>query len=97
MLRSYKGKRRKLLAEQARKPRHRSGKAAKRSLSDEQVPILVLRNRAGQTTDHVLEVANKRCVAKVKKPALADDAVCVRAPAACSPPWPANSALSTTP
>jgi transposase-like protein len=75
VLRSYKGQRRKLLAEQARKPRHRGGKAAKRGLSDEQVPILVLRNRAGQTTDHVLEVANKRCVARVMKPALADDAV----------------------
>ena len=75
VLRSYKGQRRKLLAEQARKPRHRGGKAAKRGLSDEQVPILVLRNRAGQTTDHVLEVANKRCVPAVMRPALADDAV----------------------
>ena len=34
VLRSYKGQRRKLLAEQARKPRHRGGKAAKRGLSD---------------------------------------------------------------
>lgn len=35
----------------------------------------MLRNRAGQTTDHVLEVANKRCVAAAMQPALADDAV----------------------
>jgi transposase-like protein len=75
VLRSYKGQRRELLAEQVRKPRHRGGKAAKRGLSAEQVPILVVRNRAGQTTDQVLEVANKRCVAEVLQPALADDAV----------------------
>jgi transposase-like protein len=75
VLRSYKGQRHKLLAEQTRKPRHRGGKAAKRGLSAEQVPILVLRNRAGQTTDCVLQAANKRCVTEVLQPALADDAV----------------------
>ena len=75
MLRSYKGQRGKLVAEQPRKPRHRGGKAAKRGLSAEQVSILVLRNRAGQTTDHLLQAANKRCVAEVMLPALADDVV----------------------
>jgi transposase-like protein len=41
VLRSCKGQRRKLLAEQAYTPRHRGGKAAKRGLSDEQVcPLL---------------------------------------------------------
>ena len=75
VLRSYKGQRRKLLIEELRKPRHRGGKAAKRGLSAEQVPILVLRNRAGQTTDHMLEVANKHSVTEVMRPALADDAV----------------------
>ena len=35
----------------------------------------MLRNRAGQTTDQVLVVANKRCVAAVMQPALAYDAV----------------------
>ena len=70
VLRSYKGQHRKLLAEQVRKPRHRGGKAAKRGLSAEQVPILVLRNRAGQTTDYVLEAANKCCVKAVLQPAL---------------------------
>ena len=39
------------------------------------MPILVLRNRAGETADHVLERANKRCVAAVLQPALASDAV----------------------
>jgi len=75
VLRSYKGQRRRLLAETARKARHRGGKAAKRGLSAEQVPILVLRNRAGQTTDCVLEAPNKSCVTEALKPALAEDAV----------------------
>ena len=75
VLRSYKGQRRELLSQQTRKPRRRGGKAAKRGLSAEQVPILVLRNRTGQTTDHVLQAANKRCVTEVLQPALANDAV----------------------
>ena len=75
VLRSYKGQRRRLLAEQTRPPRHRGGRAAKPGVSAEQVPILVLRNRAGQTTDQVLEVSNKRCVRAVLQPGLADDAV----------------------
>jgi transposase-like protein len=75
VLRSYKGQRRRLLAETMRKARHRGGKAAKRGLSAEQVPILVLRNRAGQTTDCVLEAPNKSCVTEALKPALAEDVV----------------------
>ena len=75
MLRSYKGQRSKLQAEQDRQPRRRGGKAAKRGLSAEQVPILVLRNRAGETADHVLERANKRSVTEVLQPSLASDAV----------------------
>lgn len=75
VLRSYKGQRRRLLADQTRPPRHRGGSAAKPGVSAEQVPILVLRNRAGQTTDQVLEISNKRCVSAVLQPALADDEV----------------------
>lgn len=75
VLRSYKGQHRQLLAEQSRKPRRRGGRAAKRGLSAEQVPILVVRNRAGQTTDFVLEAANKPCVTRVLQVAVADDAV----------------------
>ncbi len=75
VLRSYKGQRRQLLAEYARKPRRRGGRAAKRGLSAEQVPILVVRNRAGQTTDFVLEAANKPCVTLALQMAVADDAV----------------------
>jgi transposase-like protein len=54
-LRSYKGQPRRLRAVQSRAPRRRGGCAAKRGLSDEQVPILVLRDRSGQTADFVLE------------------------------------------
>jgi transposase-like protein len=75
LLCSYKGQPSRLRAEQTRKPRRRGGRATKPGLSAEQVPILVVRNRAGQTTDFVLEAANKRCVSAVLKVAVADDAV----------------------
>ncbi len=60
VLRSYKGQRHRLLADGSRGPHRRGGHAAKRGLSAEQVPILVARNRAGQTTDFILDAANKR-------------------------------------
>ena len=85
VLRSYKGQHRRLLADTARKARHRGGKAAKRGLSAEQVPILVLRNRTGQTTDSVLEASNKPCVSAALKPALAEDAVLCNWTATSSP------------
>ena len=53
----------------------RSYKGQRRKLQAEQVPILVLRNRAGETADHVLECANKRCVIEALRPSLASDAV----------------------
>lgn len=75
VLRSYKGQRRRLLAERSRSPRRRGGRAAKRGLSDEQIPVLVVRNRAGQTTDFVLESANKPGLLAVLPAAMAVDAV----------------------
>ena len=75
MLRSYKGQPRRLRAEQSRAPRRRGGKAVKRGLSDEQVPVLVLRDRAGQTSDFVLERADTRHIAPVLAQSLADDAI----------------------
>lgn len=75
LLRSYKGQPRRLHAEQSRKARRRGGKAAKRGLSDEQVPILVLRDRAGQTADFVLERANAQYIKPVLTQSLAEDAV----------------------
>ena len=50
ILESFKGQRSKLL----RAPRKRGGKASKRGLSSEQIPIIVARDRSGATTDAVL-------------------------------------------
>ncbi|GAB3390195.1 IS1595 family transposase [Lysobacter fragariae] len=75
VLRSYKGQRCRLLADGSRGPRRRGGRAAKRGLSDEQVPVLVARNRVGQTTDFVLKSANKQGLMAVLPTAVATDAV----------------------
>jgi transposase-like protein len=50
ILESFKGKR----ANLPRKPRERGGKASKRGLSAEQIPVLVARDRTGATIDAVL-------------------------------------------
>ena len=50
ILESFKGKR----SELPRKSRKRGGKAAKRGLSDEQIPVIVARDRTGATIDAVL-------------------------------------------
>jgi transposase-like protein len=50
ILESFKGKRRGL----PRAPRKRGGKASKRGLSAEQIPVIVARDRDGATTDAVL-------------------------------------------
>jgi transposase-like protein len=75
MLRSYKGQPCRLRAEQSRAPRRRGGRAAKRGLSDEQVPVLVLRDRAGQISDFVLERADTQHITPVLAQSLADDAI----------------------
>jgi hypothetical protein len=50
ILESFKGKR----SDLPRKARKRGGKAAKRGLSAEQIPVIVARDRAGATIDAVL-------------------------------------------
>ena len=77
ILRSFKGQpaRVKAVVSAQRPARRRGGKARQRGLSREQVPILVVRNRAGQTTDSVLEVADKASVSHVLRIAEAPDAV----------------------
>ena len=50
ILESFKGKRRDL----PRVPRKRGGKAAKRGLSAEQIPVIVARDRTGATIDGIL-------------------------------------------
>lgn len=70
-LHSYKGQRNGL----KRPPRKRGGRAGKRGLSAEQVPVLVVRDRAGGTADFILPLADKKHVSAVLKPLLARDAV----------------------
>lgn len=70
-LESLKGKKRGL----PRAPRKRGGKASKRGLSDEQIPVLICRDRAGGTADFVLERADKEHIGAVLKPLLAADAI----------------------
>jgi transposase-like protein len=59
-----------------RPSRRRGGKARKRGLSREQLPILVLRSRTGQTADFVLPAPmDKTAVMQAMTTALATDAV----------------------
>jgi transposase-like protein len=58
-----------------RPARKRGGKAAKRGLSDEQIPVLIARDRTTATTDAVLESANTQEVRAVLEPILDPDAV----------------------
>ncbi len=69
-----------------RKPRRRGGKAKKRGLSREQVPILVAADRAGATLSHSLPALNADSVKDVLEPALAPDALLVSDANRCYPP-----------
>lgn len=70
-LESFKGKKQGM----TRAPRKRGGKALKRGLSDEQIPVLICRDRTGNTADFVLEKADKTHISAALKPILASDAV----------------------
>lgn len=70
-LRSLKGKKRGM----PRAPRKRGGKASKRGLSDEQIPVLICRDRTGSTADFVLDKADKEHIGAALKPILAKDAI----------------------
>lgn len=67
---SHKGERHLL-----RPPRKRGGVAAKRGLSSEQIPVLVVRDRSATTTDAVLAKANTAAVRAVLEPIVDPDAV----------------------
>ena len=69
-----------------RKPRRRGGKARKRGLSREQVPILVAADRGGETLSHTLPALNADNVKAVLKPVLAPDALLVSDANRCYPP-----------
>ena len=58
-----------------RRARKRGGRAQKRGLSREQVPVLVVRDRSGATADAILPKDNHREIEAVLKPLLARDAV----------------------
>jgi transposase-like protein len=68
---SFKGKRSGL----ERKARKRGGKAAKRGLSQEQVPVLVARDRSGATMDCVLDTMTAVTLSAALKPFVANDVV----------------------
>ena len=71
-LRSFKGTR-----QTSRAPRKRGGKASKPGLSDEQVPVLVLRDRSGATADAVLDSLKVAEIYRVLTPVVAKDTVLV--------------------
>jgi len=60
-----------------RPARRRGGKASKRGLSDEQVPVLIARDRNKATTDQILEDRSMRSIAAVLEPVVAKSAVLV--------------------
>lgn len=70
-LRSCKGVRKGF----SRLPRKRGGRAGKRGLSREQVPVLVARDRSGSTADFILPLDDKASVVAALGPILAKDTV----------------------
>ena len=69
-LESHKGER-----NLTRPPRKRGGKASKRGLSDEQIPVLIARDRDRITLDAVLPKADTQSINKVLGPAIDPDAI----------------------
>ena len=69
-----------------RKPRRRGGKARKRGLSREQVPVLVAADRTGETLSCTLPILNAKSVTEALKPVLARDALLVSDANRCYPP-----------
>lgn len=70
-LESFKGQKKGM----PREPHKRGGKASKRGLSGEQIPVLICRDRTGNTSDFVLEKADKAHIGAALKPLLASDAI----------------------
>lgn len=60
-----------------REARRRGGKARKRGLSSEQVPVLVAADRSGMTVSAVLPAVNADALRDVIEPAVDDDIVLV--------------------
>ena len=70
-LESFKGKK----CGMTRAPHGRGSKASKRGVSNEQIPVLICRDRTGSTSDFVLEKADQAHIGAALKPLLASDAV----------------------
>lgn len=77
-----------------RKPRKRGGKAAKRGLSDEQVPVLVAADRSGATVSALLPSVTADAIREVLAPVLDKDALLVTDGASCYPPCAAAMGIS---
>lgn len=73
-----------------RKPRRRGGKASKRGLSGEQVPVLVAADRTGATISAVLPAVNADTIKDVLAPVLGKDALLVTDAAPFYPPCAAT-------
>ncbi|KJR42589.1 transposase [Candidatus Magnetoovum chiemensis] len=67
-LKSVKGQR-----DICRQPRKRGGKSKKPGLSSEQIPVLLAKDRNGETFDCVLPSATKEQIGKALKPVLGKD------------------------
>jgi ISXO2 transposase-like protein len=70
-LKSLKGKKQGM----KRASHKRGGKASKHGLSDEQVPVLICRDRNGSSADFILKKADKISIGAALKPIMASDAV----------------------
>ena len=70
ILRSSKGQR-----PSGRRSRHRGGKSATRGTSDDHVPVLVVRDRSGASTDFILGRSDKAQLVTVLQLVLAPDVV----------------------
>ena len=56
-----------------RPARKRGGKASQRGLSSEQIPVIIVRDRKGHTTDAVLDHANTKEITKIISPLIDKD------------------------
>lgn len=70
-LESFKGKKQAM----PRASRKRGSKAAKPGLSDEQIPVLICRDRSGNTTDFILEKDDRQHLVDALKSILPSDAI----------------------
>ena len=70
ILRSSKGQR-----PTGRQPRRRGGKSSTRGTSDDHIPVLVVRDRSGASTDFILGRCDQAQLAAVLQPVLAPDVV----------------------